>query len=87
MWRRPNSTPPRLRLAPAPSRWPGSAAVDDMISRARLGRAFDSSGGLPVNHGGLTLHHACASALAVVFRARSIRAGIPASDLVAKHIR
>jgi hypothetical protein len=81
------TAPPRLRLTPAPSRWPGSASVDDIVSRARLGRAFDSLGDLSVNHSGLALHHGCASALAVVFRAWSVQDDIPGSDLIAEHIR
>jgi hypothetical protein len=42
---------------------------------------------LTVSHGGRALHYGSATALAVVFRAWSIHAGIPASDLVAEHIR
>jgi hypothetical protein len=81
------TAPPRLRLAPAPSRWPGSWTVDDILSRARLGCSFDASGQLIVNHGGRAVHYGSASALAVVFRAWSIHADIPASDLVAEHIQ
>jgi hypothetical protein len=31
------TAPAGLRLAPAPHRWPGSSAVDDIVSRAHLG--------------------------------------------------
>jgi hypothetical protein len=81
------TAPPGLRLAPASSRWPGSSAVNDLIYRARTGRAFDSLDDLSVRYGGLTIHHGCASALAVVFRAWAIHTGIPAPDLVANHVR
>ena len=81
------TAPPRLRLTPAPSRWPGSWAVDDIVARAGRGCAFDSLHVLSLNYAGRALHYGSASALAVVFRAWSVRAAIPASDLVAEHIR
>lgn len=81
------TAPPGLRLAPAPSRWPSSSTADDIVSRAAQGRAFDSLHQLSVNHGGRGLHYGCATALAVVFRAWSVQADIPASDLVDSHIR
>jgi hypothetical protein len=58
-----------------------------MISRARLGSAFDSLDVLCIKYAGRTLHYGSASALAVVLRAWSVRADIPASDLVAERIR
>ena len=36
------------------------------------------------NHSGRAIHHGSASALAVVFRAWSIQAGVPASELIAQ---
>ncbi len=52
------TAPPELRLAPAPSRWPGSSAVDDIVARARAGRAFDSLDHLCVTYAGRALHYA-----------------------------
>jgi hypothetical protein len=82
----PRSSSVKRRPRRTPIYGPGDVGALDVLDLGRAGRALDEIGSLILQHGGLTVHCAGVTALAMVIDAWSRAANMAARDIVRAHL-